>query len=323
MTAEMLHTPRHRTLDSTLPIVVPVGPDHDPRPAIASSLRAASEASPPTRTVHILVLNGTRAPAVDPGVLVKELEEFGSDFAVARIADDVGYIRAVLEGLGIARRLRTREDRVGFLDADAVLRGAAHWDVLETALSAEPELDAISGMVIHEQCELWETPSSQKFIQTLERAQGIVSKPYIQGGAGGTLARRPAFEYAARMALDLGTLLGPTLSASSLAAGRAIRATSQLPCGHTPRTTLDEWLTSVTAYEKSWRQLLAVFGRGVEKPWRDFLRTAEEQVKSDPVLAHSLSECRALRQRVVDDVEREDFGSADDREADLIASIRP
>jgi hypothetical protein len=321
MTAEMLHTPRHGMRSSTLPIVIPVGPDHDPRPAIASSLRAAAEASPRTQTVHILVLNGTRAPAVDPGVLVKELKEFGSDFAVARIADDVGYIRAVLEGLGIARRLRTREDRVGFLDADAILRGTAHWDVLETALSSEPGLDAISGMVIHERCELWETPSSQKFIQALERTQGIVSKPYIQGGAGGTLARRPAFEYAARMALDLGTLLGPSLSASSLAAGRSIRATSQLPCGHTPRTTLDEWLTSVTAYEKSWRQLLAVFGSGVERPWRDFLRNAEEHVKSDPALSRSLAECQALRQRVVDDVEQQHLGSLNESEPSLIASI--
>ncbi|MER6558527.1 hypothetical protein ABT300_12395 [Streptomyces sp. NPDC001027] len=321
MTAELLHIPKRGTSGSSIPIVVPVGADHDPRPAIASSLRAASEASPCTQTMHILVFNGTREPAVDPGVLIKELSETTAAFAVASIAEDVGYIRAVQEGLGIAAHLGTRQDLVGFLDADAVLHGTAHWAFLERALATEPTLDAISGMVIHDQCEMWETPSSQKFIRALESTRGVVNKPYIQGGAGGSLARRPAFERAVSTALDLGTLIGPSLSASALAAGRTIRATSHLPCGHTPRRTLEEWLTSVTAYEKSWRRLLGLYGTDIERPWREFLHDAEEVVSSDPGLSRDLADCQVLRQLVVDRVEQEHLSSTIKAEASLATSI--
>ncbi|EST27151.1 hypothetical protein [Streptomyces roseochromogenus] len=305
MTAEMLHTPIPGTTSGAIPVMVPVGPDHDPRPAIHSSLRAISEAPPQTLALHILVFNGSRQPAVDPGLVIKELSESPAPFAVAVIRGDVGYIRAVREGLSISESLGTRQDLVGFLDADAVLRGPAHWSHLECALAAEPALDAISGMVIHEQCSMWETPSSQRFIQTLERVCGVVSKPYIQGGAGGTLARRPAFERAVDTALDLGTLIGPSLSAHALSTGHTVRATSHLPCGHTPRRSLEEWLTSVTAYERSWRRLLSLYGTDIERPWREFLNSAVKHVVSDPQLARDLADCQALRQLVVDRVEHE------------------
>ncbi|KNB53506.1 hypothetical protein [Streptomyces caatingaensis] len=321
MTTELLHIPIQRTWEQAIPIIVPVGPDHDPRSAINSSLRATSEAVQRTDTMHVVVFNGAREPAITPDDLIKELSDTTAEFAVAIIPEDVGYVRAVQEGLGITARLDTRQDLVGFLDADAVLRGTAHWAFLEQALTTEPTLDAISGMVIHEQCKLWETPSSQKFIRVLERAGSVVNKPYIQGGAGGTLARRPAFEQAVNTALNLGTLIGPSLSACALAAGRAVRATSHLPCSHTPRKTLGEWLDSVTAYEKSWRRLLALYGTDIERPWREFLHNAEEQVSSDPCLSSDFADCQVLRQLVVDRVEQEHRCISSKVESPLTANI--
>ncbi|WP_431781230.1 hypothetical protein [Streptomyces chumphonensis] len=321
MTTELLHAPSPESCASAIPVVLPVGPDHDPRPAVASSVRAASEDRPATRIVHVLVLNGTRPHRVDPEVLVKEVAECTDAFAVADIPEDIGYIRAVRAGLRIASDLGTRADLVGFLDADAMLHGTAHWARLEAALAEEASLDAISGMVVHEQCRMWETPSSRRFVDALAHGREAVSKPYIQGGAGGTLARRPAFEAAVGAALDLGTLIGPTLSASALAQGRVIRATSDLPCGHTARRTLEEWLTSVSVYERSWRRLRAVHGTGIERPWRDFLHDAEQRVRRDPGLARDLADCQALRRLVVERVEREEETSPRGTELSLTTSI--
>ncbi|MCK2245427.1 MULTISPECIES: hypothetical protein [unclassified Crossiella] len=224
-------------------------------------------------------------------------------FSLVLVPVDIGYIRAVEIGLDLARSLGTRDDRVGFLDADALLCTSSHWRVLDEALNLQPELDAISGLVIHETCEIWETPSSAAFISALERSIGVVEKPYIQGGAGGTLARREVFERSVTNALELGTLIGPTLSATAVAGGRQIRATSLLPCRHTPRKTMEDWVRSVTAYERSWRKLVKFYGPGVEEPWKDFLYSAKESLLSEPALLRRLAYSQKLRQQIVTTVE--------------------
>ncbi|TQF07171.1 glycosyltransferase family 2 protein [Kitasatospora acidiphila] len=299
----MVYEPNSRAYGQTLPIVVPVGPGHDPRAAVESSLRSSRGDGAHPSTLHIVILNGSREPAVEPGLLVRELTSLTPDLAVAVIPADVGYVRAVRAGLGIASRLGCHADLVGFLDADALLCDLGHWSVLAKALSLNPMLDAVSGLVIHEHCEVWETPSSQRFIEAVARVVGVVEKPYIQGGAGGTLARRQVFEQAVDQALAMGTLIGPTLSATSLAAGREIRATSRLLCRHTPRRTLNEWVVSVTAYEKSWRALVREYGSDIERPWQQFLHVAEECVRTDHELARDLAHCQELRRQVVAAVE--------------------
>ncbi|WP_412538597.1 hypothetical protein R8Z50_22425 [Longispora sp. K20-0274] len=257
------------------------------------------------RLLHILVLNGTAAPQVGASELVTFMEQWPDPFAVLTIDGDVGYVEAVRQGLDISRVITGRLDRVGFLDADTRLEGLGHWTRLETALDAEPELDAISGLVVHQRCGIWETPSSQRFITALTRQLTVVDKPYIQGGAGGTLARRGRFEEAVACAQTMGTLIGPSLSAAAIAGGRAVRATGHLPCRHTPRVTLADWTTSVSAYERSWGTLLSRFGRSVEQPWAAFLETARQLLAADPDLLRDLDYSITLRRQIADDVARQ------------------
>jgi hypothetical protein len=288
---------------SALGVIVPVGPSHDPVASIVCSDHAAVTGGMPV--VHLVVVNGDGADARAPGLLCR-LSGLKDRIALVSIGGPVGYVRAVRHGLGVADKLGLRGDRIGFLDADADLRAAMHWRETAAALDSEPDLDAISGLVVHADCRIWETLSSARFVAALERAVGgPIHKPYLQGGAGGTLARRAEFSQAVDDALQMGTLIGPTLSATSIAAGRRVVATSLLPCGHTPRRTMQEWTDSVTAYERSWRGLIDLFGNDIEKPWQEFLELAERALAGQPKLLVDLRYNTAMRQHIVAGVEAE------------------
>lgn len=280
-----------------LGVAVPVGPAHDPVAAVITSDRAARRSG--TRVVHLVVLNGAGAEARAPGIEAA-LGGLADRVAVASVDAPIGYINAVRHCLLLADELQLRSDRIGFLDADATLRGPRHWHDLEAILDMDSEVDAASGLVVHERCRIWETLSSAEFVAAMERATGgPIHKPYLQGGAGGTLARRQPFETAVDDALRFGTLIGPTLSATSIAAGRRVMATSQLPCGHTPRRTMQEWSDSVTAYERSWRGLIDMLGSDIEKPWQEFLAFAERVLINDHRLLVDFRYNTAMRQQIV------------------------
>ncbi|WP_020525216.1 hypothetical protein [Catelliglobosispora koreensis] len=282
---------------SQLAVIVPVGPNHDPADSVARSDDAAQGTG--TSLMHIVVVNGENADrrAAD---LIPKLHSRLDRVVLVSNNDTIGYVRAVQSGMTLAVSLGLRTDRVGFLDADAQLRSPQHWQVLGAELDSQPELDAISGLVIHEQCQIWETLSSATFIAALELATGQpVTKPYLQGGAGGTLARWQPFANAVQDALRLNTLIGPTLSATSIASGRRVAATSTLPCGHTPRRTMKEWADSVTAYEHAWRGLIDLLGSDIEKPWREFLVAAEHALRDRHKLLVDIRYNGALRQQIV------------------------
>jgi hypothetical protein len=288
--------------DDAIAVVVPVGPEHNPVAAVESSCRAARAGQ--VRVVHIIVLNGIADPSQKAEAIRQAMERIADSYVLVSINADVGYVRAVRYGLDLSAELGLRADRVGFLDADSYLRRQQHWVHAVAALDRDPTLDAISGLVIHTQCQVWETLSSATFIAALEEAYGApVNKPYLQGGAGGSLARRDVFSRAVDTALRLRTLIGPTLSATSIAAGRHVIATSVLPCGHTPRRSMQEWTESVTAYERSWRTLVRLYGTGIETPWLTFLSAAERAVADKPALLLDLLQNVQLRRAVVEQVE--------------------
>lgn len=278
-------------------VVVPVGPAHDPVPSVLRSDKAAMNSE--VDLIHLVVVNGAGAAERGEHALAG-LHECLDRVAIVCIAADVGYIQAVRAGLELATSLGLRRDRIGFLDADAHLRSPTHWAAAIRALDREPDLDAISGLVVHDTCRIWETLSSSSFIAAMEAATGApVNKPYLQGGAGGTLARWLPFANAVENALRLNTLIGPTLSATSIAAGRQVKATSALPCEHTPRRTMKEWTDSVSAYERSWRHLIDLLGADIEKPWREFLQQAEHALRDNPKLLVDVHYNGALRHDVV------------------------
>jgi hypothetical protein len=291
------HRPRRAESD-TLAVIVPVGPAHDPVEAIRTSCRSAAAGRVPA--VHLIVLNGQREPGAKAETLRRALAPITADYALVSIDAEVGYVRAIRYGLHLADELGLRPDRVGFLDADARLTSARHWAYEMAALDGDPRLDAVSGLVVHPLCQVWETLSSAAFVQALEGVFGApVDKPYLQGGAGGSLARRGAFSRAVETALRLRTLVGPTLSASAVATGRHVRATSALPCRHTVRRTWPEWVESVSAYEWSWRRLVRLHGPGIEEPWRRFLAVAERALADRPALLRDVRRNTELRREIV------------------------
>lgn len=297
---QMAPAPQHFT-SSTLGVIVPVGPSHDPVRSVAASHHAAAASG--LDVVHLIVVNGDGATA-RMADLRPRIATVTDRHVTVVIDSQVGYITAVRHGLQLADQLGLRSDRVGFLDADAELRCPDHWRVASQALDQQPDLDAISGLVVHPQCRVWETLSSAAFVAAMEQATGgPVEKPYLQGGAGGTLARRTPFDRAVNDALRLGTLLGPTLSATSLASHRRVVASSAMPCSHTPRRTMQEWIESVTAYEQSWRNLVDLFGWSIEKPWRGFLEDAERALAGNLKLLTDMRYNAILRQDIVIRVE--------------------
>lgn len=297
--AVTLHLPAVTT--SMLGVIVPVGPSHDPVNSVITSDHSATTSG--VDAAHLVIVNGTDATSRVADIRSR-LAPIDDRVAIVAINGPIGYIRAVRHGLRMADQLGLRSDRVGFLDADAELRSIEHWQVANLMLDESPNLDAISGLVVHAKCRVWETLSSATFVAAMERASGApVCKPYVQGGAGGTLARREPFARAVNDALRLDTLIGPTLSASSLAAGRRVLATSALRCGHTPRRTMQEWTASVTAYEQSWRSLVELFGSDIEKPWQQFLDGAEQVLAGNMKLLTDMRYNAALRQDVVVRVE--------------------
>ncbi len=309
--------------DPALAVVMPVGPDHNPIPSIEASLRASRDA--PT-LIHVVVLNGETADTERVRTIRSGVRALAVPLVLIEVRADIGYVRAVEIGLATTR-LDTRADRVGFLDADSELRDPHHWAQVNTELDSDESLDAVSGLVVHPVCEVWETLSSARFVHALSQALGHpVEKPYIQGGAGGTLARRQVFEAAVGAALAMGTLIGPTLSAAAIAQGRKVRATGRLPCGHTRRRTLAEWLASVTTYERSWRKLVELHGGEIELPWLSFLDRARYLLHHDPALLADIAENQRLRREVVETVERSGRrrGPAPDtNNAPLIAATQP
>jgi len=309
--------------DPAIPVVMPVGPDHNPMPSLDASLRASRGAP---ALIHVVVLNGETADTGRVRTIRSGMRALAAPFALVEVRADIGYVRAVEIGLATATRLGARNDRVGFLDADSDLRDPRHWAHVNAELDSDASLDAVSGLVIHAECEVWETLSSARFVHALSQALGRpVEKPYIQGGAGGTLARRHVFEASVSAALAMGTLIGPTLSAAAIARGRSVRATGRLPCGHTRRRTMAEWLASVTTYERSWRKLVHLHGSDIETPWLSFLDRARHLLRHDPAILADIAENQRLRRNVVEAVERSAGRydpALDANDAPLVAATR-
>lgn len=269
---------------NAIPVILPVGPAHEPTRALRASVRSSGSAS----TIHVVVLNsGSSIPPGVSGGSPRDREIWDSAMVV-HSADRVGYVKAVRYGLELVRLYQGAVPYVGFLDADAVLRGGDHWEKLSSRLDDTPLLDAVSGLVVHEDARVWETLSSKDLVDTLEAVnRESVRKPYVQGGAGGSLSRWDCFAAAVLAAESSGGLIGPNLSAAAINSGKIAYATSELRCTHTRRLTLQEWVDSVSAYERCWRALVRTYGSGLEKPWLQFLQVVYESLPaSRPDLLH-------------------------------------